>query len=584
MISSASSTADTPRAHLTNAAALECLRDLDTSLYEECLSLGFGGSKINNFRYCETMAGEEYARNLAWGNGKRKSDYELVSPCHYMDFPQNLLEPLLVKWATTRGWSMRFDTRLVSFTEEVGDNGKGEDDSKRNITATVMDQFTGLEYTIRTRYMFGADGGRSTIAKQLDLPFTTLPGGGFAYNILLRADIAHLMQHREGNLHMCMRLEKDYPFITTARMVKPWYEWMFVVLPKGPTAPIPKRSTDEWKEIVQDLIGDKSVDVKILNVSGWAINETSADVISKGNVFCLGDAVHRHPPTLGLGSNTCIQDSFNLSWKIYLVLSGLADPSLLSTYNSERQPVGEHLVKESNEILRKHAGVWGALGVQPYGASEAERKRAREVLKENSQEGKERRKVLMDSVRTMHRETHGLGTAMAQLYSSPAIYPHDELEPFQPGIQETQDPAQYYEPSTYPGRRLPHVWLGTNIPSAPRSTLDVAGKGKFALFTGIGGEGWGVAAETIKKDLGVDITMVNVGIGLEWEDVYLDWDEKRGVEEDGCVLVRPDYFVAWRAQSSGDEVARLTRVMCSVLGLAESESAKYDRSDIEGRE
>lgn len=281
MISSAPSTAHTPRAHVTNAAAFECLRDLDIALYEECVSLGFGGSKIKNYRYCETMAGEEYARNLAWGNGKRKGDYELVSPCQYMDFQQNLLEPLLVKWATTNGWTLKYNTKLVGFTEEAGGDGQ---DSKRNITAAILDQFTGLEYTIRTRYMFGADGGRSTIAKQLELPFTTLPGGGFAYNVLLRADLAHLMKHREGNLHMCMRLEKDYPFVTTVRMIKPWYEWVFVVLPKGPTAPVPKRSFEEWKELMSDIIGDPSVEVEILDVSGWVINETSADVLSKGNV------------------------------------------------------------------------------------------------------------------------------------------------------------------------------------------------------------------------------------------------------------------------------------------------------------
>lgn len=253
-------------------------------------------------------------------------------------------------------------------------------------------------------------------------------------------------------------------------------------------------------------------------------------------------------------------------------MRGLANPSLLSTYNSERQPVGEHLVKESNEILRKHVAVWGAIGVRPYGTPEQERKRAREVLKENSQEGRERRKALADCVRIMHQEVHGLGTAMAQLYSSSAVYAHDEPGPYQLSPQEAKDPAQYYEPSTYPGRRLPHAWLGTSMPGPLRSTLDVAGKGRFTLLTGIGGEGWKTAVEAIKKELGIDIKLVTIGIGQEWEDVLLQWDAQRGVEEDGCVLVRPDYFVAWRAQSSGDEVARLEKVMRSVLGLEKSTS------------
>ena len=38
--------------------------------------------------------------------------------------------------------------------------------------------------------------------------------------------------------------------------------------------------------------------------------------------YCLGDAVHRHPPMNGLGSNTCIQDAANLAWKVAMVEKG----------------------------------------------------------------------------------------------------------------------------------------------------------------------------------------------------------------------------------------------------------------------
>jgi hypothetical protein len=79
-------------------------------------------------------------------------------------------------------------------------------------------------------------------------------------------------------------VEKDYPFIGAMRQVKPWTEWVFVFLPKGPHVPNPKRSVEEWKAIVKDHIGDESVEVEILDVNGWQINESSADVIGKGNV------------------------------------------------------------------------------------------------------------------------------------------------------------------------------------------------------------------------------------------------------------------------------------------------------------
>jgi 2-polyprenyl-6-methoxyphenol hydroxylase-like FAD-dependent oxidoreductase len=226
------------------------------------------------------MAGEEYARNYAWGNGERKGEYEGVSPCGYLDLPQSLLEPVLVKYATGNGWGVRFDTKLLGFREE----DQGDDADGRNIVARVVDQITGIEYDIRTKYLFGADGGRSSVAKILELPFRTLPGGGLAYNVLLKADMTHLMTHREGNLHVSLRMEKDWPFVGVMRAVKPWTEWMFVFFPKGPEAPNPNRSFEEWKVIAKDHIGDDSVDVEILDVSGWMINESSADVISKGNV------------------------------------------------------------------------------------------------------------------------------------------------------------------------------------------------------------------------------------------------------------------------------------------------------------
>lgn len=274
MISAAPGTADTPRAHMHNMAAFECLRDI--GIYEECERLGNKGETIMHYRWAETMAGEEYARNYSWGSGNRKSDYEVASPCTHMDLPQSLLEPILVKYATHHGFKVRFDTQLLSFFPAAADR----------TTCLVHDRTTNTQYHITTKYLFGADGGRSVIARDLGLPMTAIPGGGLAYNVVARADLSHIMPYRHGNLHWCLRMQRDYPFMCVNRMVKPWHEWMFVFFPKGPDAPNPERSNEEWKELIQDCIGEEAgdVEVEILGVSKWLINETSADVISKGNV------------------------------------------------------------------------------------------------------------------------------------------------------------------------------------------------------------------------------------------------------------------------------------------------------------
>jgi hypothetical protein len=128
------------------------------------------------------------------------------------------------------------------------------------------------------------------------------------------------------------------------------------------------------------------------------------------------------------------------------------------------------------------------------------------------------------------------------------------------------DPLEHYHPTTYPGSRLPHVWLSKSVPSEAVSTVDLAGKGKFALFTGIGGDGWKAAVQEISKNMKIPIAAHQIGFRQEWEDRYMRWRQLRGVEESGCVLVRPDRFVAWRAQKwTDDGEEQLTAALRSVL-------------------
>jgi len=88
---------------------------------------------------------------------------------------------------------------------------------------------------------------------------------------------------------------------------------------------------DEYLACAKTVIGDDSLPVEILGVSKWFINEIVAEHYSNVNAFCLGDAVHRHPPLNGLGSNSCIQDAYNLAWKIAYVMKCKASPSVLDS-------------------------------------------------------------------------------------------------------------------------------------------------------------------------------------------------------------------------------------------------------------
>ena len=72
-----------------------------------------------------------------------------------------------------------------------------------------------------------------------------------------------------------------------------------------------------------------------------------------GRVFCMGDAVHRHPPSNGLGSNTSIQDAFNLAWKLALVLKGQAAPRCSTATRAERAPIGKQIVDRANQSIER---------------------------------------------------------------------------------------------------------------------------------------------------------------------------------------------------------------------------------------
>jgi 2-polyprenyl-6-methoxyphenol hydroxylase-like FAD-dependent oxidoreductase len=471
---------------------------------------------------------------------------------------------------------------LLSFEKEA-DSG--------SIIATIRDNISNSEYQVRTKYLFGADGARSKIVKQLNLPLLVKPGQGVAINVLVRADLSHLVKHRQGNLHWVMQPDKEHPefgWMGIVRMVKPWHEWMFILFPNRDCDPNIQPSREDYLSRVRDFIGDDTP-AEILDVSKWFINEIVAEQYSQGNVsvapfnhtkscahfecadhffsFCLGDAVHRHPPMNGLGSNTCIQDAFNLAWKMAYVHRGLASPSLLDSYSIERQPVGLSIISRANQAFRDHFNVWNALGTLPEKVED--RQKVLNTLSDATPEGRKQRRAFRDAITQTSHEFHGLGIEMGQVYTGPGIYNEQEQQPYVRSGAAAKDDVLYYSPSTYPGCRVPHVWLNKATPTVPTSTIDLTGHGEFTIFTGVGGNGWKQAADAVATQLGVSINVHSIGFRQDWEDVYFDWEKVRGVDESGAILVRPDRFVAWRSQSQPDNETcklNLLEVMKSILG------------------
>ena len=201
----------------------------------------------------------------------------------------------------------------------------------------------------------------------------------------------------------------------------------------------------------------------------------------------MGDACHRHPPSNGLGSNTSIQDAYNLAWKLALVLQGKAAPSLLDTYQDERAPIGRQIVLRANKSIEEFGPIFDALGLLDTSDPDV-MKAHMEARKEDTPEAAEQRRKLREAIELKNYEFNAHGVEMNHRYRSSAVVTDGTPEP-----EFTRDPELYYHPTTWPGARLPHVWLeqaGRKV-----SNHDLAGKGRFALFTGIGGDAWVEAAQ-----------------------------------------------------------------------------------------
>jgi 2,4-dichlorophenol 6-monooxygenase len=540
-------TANSPRAHLTNQRALEVFRDMgiEGQIHHDAA----GHELIGDSVVCTSLAGEEIGRVHAWGtHPAREADYQLSSPCLSLDIPQTYLEPILVRNATLRGTQTRFSTEYLGLVQD--DQG---------VNVRVVDRLIGREYTIRAKYVIGADGARSKVAADIDLPFKGQMDVAGSMNIMFKADLTHLCAHRPAVLYMVIQPGSDVGGVGAGviRMVRPWNEWLIVWgydISEDP----PVIDESAATQIVRNLIGEPDLHVEILATSLWGVNDMWATHLQSGRVFCVGDAIHRHPPGNGLGSNTSVQDSYNLVWKIAAVLRGQAGPALLDTYSAERAPIAARIVKRANQSPRDWAVFFAALGLT-HGVSAQAMISQIERRKENSAVGHHRRAALVKAMDLKNYEYNTHGIEMGQFYESDAVVP-DGSQLTEP----TRDPDLYYQPSTVPGSHLPHAWVGDH--KVKKAMMDLAPYSRFTLITGIAGEAWEQAAHKVSAELVVPVEALVIGPGRAVTDLYYDWAKLREVDESGALLIRPDKHIAWRAMSMPDDPAsELRDALLSIL-------------------
>jgi 2,4-dichlorophenol 6-monooxygenase len=541
-----SGTAHTPRAHIVNQRSVEILRQL--GIEERFHAAATPQAMMRNNIWCTSLTGREVARSETWGTGPlRSAEYAAASPVPMANCPQTVFEPLLLDAAREAGSDIRFD--------HVFEDARADDDG---VTSTVLDRRSGERITVRSAYLLGADGARSQVLDVAGLEIEGPAGLSQAVNVWFRADLSRYLEHRPGVLVWNV-MPGPLPPLRLGALIchRPFTE--FVLAFTCDTA-VEELGEADLVRRVRLLVGDDDLDVEIKGVAGWQVNAQVAPRYAAGRILCMGDAVHRHPPTNGLGLNMSVADAFNVAWKIAAVLGGRAGSGLLATYSDERQPVGVAGVQRAITSLHDMAGVDAALGLTP-GQSEEEGWASLARLDEPGAAGEEMRRALREAVARTDYQFNAHGLELGYRYSSRAIVTDGT-----PEAAAQRDPLLHYTPTTRPGARVPHARLERD--RVPISSLDLVQGLEFVLLTGVGGERWTAAAAEASARTGVPVTVHLIG-GDSLRDPYGEWAARREVGPSGAVLVRPDQHVAWRtvAMTAGS-ADHLTAALTQIMDLA----------------
>jgi 2,4-dichlorophenol 6-monooxygenase len=543
--------ANTPRAHITNQRCMEVLRDLGREVELEAYMHAAQQDLMGENVFCESLAGEELGRMKSWGKSPQsRAEHQLSSPCHMNDLPQTFMEPILFKTACSRGAQARMSCEYLSHVQD-----------KDGVTVTSMDRLTGKEFTVRAKYLVGADGGNSLVAEHAGLPFEGKMGVGGSMNILFRADLSKYVAHRPSVLYWVMQPGADVGGIGMGlvRMVRPWDEWL-IVWGYDINRPAPTVDAAMATQVARQLVGDPKLEIDLISVNTWTVNNMYATCMQKDRVFIMGDAAHRHPPSNGLGSNTSIQDGFNLAWKLAAVLKGHAKPKLLDSYTQERAPVAKQIVARANKSIGEFGPIFEALGMDG-GVDHDKIRHNMDARCDTGERAEKQREALRKAIEFKKYEFDCHGVEMNQRYASVAVASESTKPP-----GDGFDMELHYVPTTWPGARLPHVWV-FDKQGKPHSTLDITGKGHFTILTGIGGETWSDAAKSVSKRLGMEINVRVIGPRRDYEDLAGDWARACEVSDSGCILVRPDHHVAWRATKVTESADKdLTTAFLKILG------------------
>jgi 3-(3-hydroxy-phenyl)propionate hydroxylase len=214
----------------------------------------------------------------------------------------------------------RFETVTVHWSSTV--TGFVQDAGGVDLTVSAPDG----ERTVRAEYVVGADGGGSAIRKALGVSFdgTTAAANWFVI------DIRNDPLGRPG-AYVCADPRRPYVSIAIPHGIR---RFEFMLKPGETQA---QAMTDGFVTRLLEPLVPATVKTDIIRKRVYTHHSRIAGQFRSGRVFLIGDAAHVMPVWQGQGYNSGIRDSLNLSWKIAMVIRGLAGEALLDTYEAERR-------------------------------------------------------------------------------------------------------------------------------------------------------------------------------------------------------------------------------------------------------
>jgi len=410
--------------------------------------------------------------------------YQLIS--------QYTLEPLLKSVAETApNVDVRYGCEFISFTQDRGG-------------VRVRFKRSGTTSELGAQYLVGCDGGSSNVRHQL--------------GIKLQGE-ANLLQLRQA-LYRCNDLFERIPIGKGRHYHVADAHSTFLIVQDSTrhfTLHSVVDSDDEMKAMFEQTVA-MPVEYEMLSCAPWRQNLLLADSYGQGRVFLAGDAVHLVIPTGGLGMNSGVGDAIDLSWKLAATLQGWGGPALLRSYEIERRQVGARNVEASRHASRGRRA-WRA-AYKPD-------------IRDKTREGAATKANLARIADVEQRKSNEMiGAELGYRYQgSPIIWAEADEGPV-PNFMK-------YEPTSWPGARLPHVWLSGGI-----ALHDRLGEG-YTLLRLAGAHDSATLAQAFQA------------YGAPFAVLDIHENRPRDVYGYDLLLVRPDLHVVWRGNRLPEDAAAL---------------------------